>query len=68
MKKKKNEHRLIESLYKQLQESGNFVEVTVGFFDDGSASWIDCYHTLQPDKKSKRYVKHLSFNGSFSIE
>ena len=61
------EPKLIELLHHMLEQSGNFVKVEMDVFDDGSASWIDCYHTLQPDKKGKRYVKHLSFNGEGTI-
>ena len=55
---------LIEQLYHMLKDSGNFERVAKGSFDDGSASWIDCWHTENPDNKGKRYCKHLSFNGS----
>ena len=61
------EKRLIEILYKQLKDSGNFVKIDMGSFDDGSASWLDCYHTLDPNEKGKRWSKHLSFNGEGTI-
>ena len=63
----KKEKKLIEVLYKQLQDSGNFVKVKMDAFDDESASWIDCYHTDKPDSKGKRYLKHLSFNGEGTV-
>lgn len=61
------EKRLIDILYKQLKKSQNFEFIRMGSFDDGSGSWIDCYHTLAPDSKGHRYMKHLSFNGEGTI-
>lgn len=65
--KMSKEKKLIEILYKQLQDSGNFEKVRIGRFDDDSASWIDCYHSLMPNNKGYRYMKHLSFNGEGTI-
>ena len=67
MEKKKQEPLLIDVLYKQLNQSGNFERVSKGSFDDGSASWIECYHTISPNKKGKRWVKQLAFNGEGTI-
>jgi hypothetical protein len=64
---KNEKKKLIEILYKQLKKSGNFEQVDMDSFSDGSASWIDCYHTLSPDDKGYRYMKHLSFNGEGTI-
>ena len=61
------ELRLIETLHHMLEQSGNFEKVRMGSFDDGSASWIDCYHKTSPNDKGKRYMKHLSFNGEGTI-
>ena len=61
------EKRLIDILYKQLKKSENFELVRMDSFNDGSGSWIDCYHTLSPDSKGYRYSKHLSFNGEGTI-
>lgn len=66
-KKKKEEPKLIDVLYKQLSESDNFVKIHRDSFSDGSGSWIDCYHETLPDSKGKRYMKHLSFNGDGTI-
>jgi hypothetical protein len=57
------EKTLAEILYKQLKDSGNFKQVRIDSFSDGSGTWIDCYHTLDPDEKGRRWVKQLSFNG-----
>lgn len=66
-KNKKEEPRLIDILHKQLFEQGNFVEINKGSFDDGSGSWLDCFHETKPDSNGKRYIKHLSFNGEGTI-
>jgi len=61
------EKTLAELLYKQLKDSGNFEEVKIDSFSDGSGVWIDCYHTVSPNKNGKRWMKHLSFNGEGTL-
>jgi len=66
-KPKKGELKLIEIIYLQLEKSQNFEKLNIGSFDDGSSSWIDCYHTSSPDSDGKRYCNHLSFNGEGTV-
>jgi hypothetical protein len=64
---KKKVLKLIDLLYEQLQNSGNFERVVRDEFSDGSGAWIDCYHTLSPNANGKRYNNHLSFNGDGTV-
>lgn len=59
--------KLIEIIFKQLKDSGNFEKIDIRSFSDGSGMWIDCYHTLSANNKGKRWAKHLSFNEDGSI-
>lgn len=65
--KDKKPIKLINLIHDQLKAAGNFEEINMGSFNDGSGSWIDCYHKTSPDDKGKRYVKHLSFNGEGTV-
>ena len=62
-RKYKNTPKLIEIIAKQLRDAGNFESVEVGYFSDGSGSWIDCRTTTAPNGQGKRYLKVISFNG-----
>ncbi len=61
------EKKLIDILYDQLNESGNFERVTKGRFEDKSASWIDCFNSIEPNANNKRLSKELSFNGKGTV-
>ena len=59
--------KLIDVIYNQLKESGNFTKVSKGKFDDKSGFWIECWTNDLPNSEGFRYTKELSFNGKGTV-
>jgi ribonuclease BN (tRNA processing enzyme) len=58
-----NEKRLIDILYQQLKDSGNYELVIMDQFNDDSGMWIEAFKKTKPDENLSRIVEYLQFTG-----